>query len=45
MSQYLIVGGTQGIGRALVDMLVSQGHEVHVWARNAVAIPGALVYS
>lgn len=45
MSQYLIVGGTQGIGRALVDMLVSQGHEVHVWARNAVVIPGALVYS
>ncbi|THH37713.1 SDR family NAD(P)-dependent oxidoreductase [Neolewinella litorea] len=39
MSTYLIVGGSSGIGRALVDQLLQQGHTVHVWAREARDLP------
>lgn len=38
---YLIVGGTQGIGRAITEALVHEGHTVSVWARHFVEIPGA----
>ncbi len=42
MSNILVIGGTKGIGAALVARLVKQ-HQVFVWAREAVAIPGAQV--
>jgi NAD(P)-dependent dehydrogenase (short-subunit alcohol dehydrogenase family) len=33
MATYLIIGGSSGIGRALVDQLLTEGHNVAVWAR------------
>lgn len=43
MKQFLVVGGTSGIGLALVRALVAQGHGVHVWARTPTRIDGAQV--
>lgn len=43
LSNYLIVGGTRGIGRALAMQLLAQGHNVTVWARHAVDVAGASV--
>lgn len=43
MKQYLVVGGTKGIGAATVQLLVQQGHSVSVWARNFIEIAGAQV--
>ncbi len=43
MKQFLVVGGTSGIGLALVRALVAQGHGVHVWARTPTHIDGAQV--
>ncbi len=42
MAHYLIVGGTRGIGAALVQQLLAQDHQVSIWARNppAAAISG-----
>jgi 3-oxoacyl-[acyl-carrier protein] reductase len=34
---YLIVGGTSGIGRGVVGRLVDAGHEVTVWGRRPAA--------
>lgn len=31
---YLVIGGTKGIGAAIVKQLASEGHKVYVWARN-----------
>lgn len=45
MSNYLIVGGTKGIGLALTQKLVNEGHSVVVWARTATTIAGAEVYA
>lgn len=45
MSNYLIVGGTKGIGLALTQKLVSEGHTVIVWARTVSEIAGAEVYA
>lgn len=45
MSNYLIVGGTKGIGLALSQALVNEGHAVTVWARTANEIAGAEVYA
>lgn len=42
MSKLLIVGGTKGIGAALVAQLAEQ-HEIVVWARHGAEIPGAQV--
>ncbi|MEJ2005839.1 MAG: SDR family NAD(P)-dependent oxidoreductase, partial [Cyclobacteriaceae bacterium] len=30
----LVIGGTSGIGKAIVEKLVNEGHEVHAAARN-----------
>ncbi len=43
MKQFLVVGGTKGIGLATTQALVKQGHKVFVWARNTVDIEGAAV--
>lgn len=40
MANYLIAGGTKGIGRSLVEQLLKADHEVFVVARNSVDIPG-----
>lgn len=37
--QYLIVGGSSGIGRSLVDQLLAADHTVHVWARERRDLP------
>lgn len=42
MSKLLIVGGTKGIGAALVAHLAEQ-HEIVVWARHEAEVPGAQV--
>lgn len=44
MPTYLIVGGSSGIGRALVDQLTEAGHVVHVWARQARDLPSAVTF-
>ena len=42
---YLIVGGTSGIGRALVDQLLTTGHTVHVWARERRDLPATVGFT
>lgn len=42
---YLIIGGSSGIGRALVDQLLDQGHAVHVWAREARDLPASVAFT
>lgn len=41
MANYLVVGGTRGIGEELTARLTNAGHDVLVWARNPVEIPAA----
>jgi 3-oxoacyl-[acyl-carrier protein] reductase len=41
MKNILVVGGTYGIGRSLSETLINQGHQVHIWARQATPVPGA----
>lgn len=41
MANYLVVGGTRGIGASLVARLSGAGHGVVVWARQSVAVAGA----
>lgn len=43
MSNYLIVGGTRGIGHALTEQLLAHGHNVTLWARTAVDVAGAML--
>ncbi len=43
MRNVLIVGGTRGIGRALVDAYVAAGDSVWATSRSPAAIPGATV--
>ena len=45
MASYLIVGGSSGIGRALVHTLLEQEHSVAVWAREARDLPGDVVFT
>lgn len=45
MANYLIIGGSSGIGRALVDQLLSEGHSVSVWAREARDLPPAVAFT
>lgn len=44
MANYLIVGGSSGIGRALVDQLLSAGHSVMVWARESRDLPSSVTF-
>ena len=45
MSRYLIVGGSSGIGRALVDQLSAEGHEITVWARERRDLPAGVDFT
>ena len=45
MASYLIIGGSSGIGRALVDQLLSAGHDVAVWARESRDLPAAVAFT
>ncbi len=38
---YLIAGGTSGIGRAIAEALLAQGHQVWILSRTDASIPGA----
>jgi 3-oxoacyl-[acyl-carrier protein] reductase len=38
---YAVFGGTKGIGLAIAEQLISQGHSVWVLSRNEVVVPGA----
>lgn len=42
---YLIIGGSSGIGRALVDELLAKGHTVYVWARERRDLPAAVTFT
>ncbi|MEL7162099.1 MAG: SDR family oxidoreductase [Bacteroidota bacterium] len=44
MANYLIIGGSSGIGRALVDQLLNAGHSITVWAREARDLPGSVAF-
>ncbi|MBC6994189.1 SDR family oxidoreductase [Neolewinella lacunae] len=44
MANYLIVGGSSGIGRALVDQLLAAGHSITVWARERRDLPGTVTF-
>lgn len=45
MGNFLIVGGSSGIGRALVDELLKHGHSVSVWAREARDLPASVSFT
>ncbi|MBB4079602.1 NAD(P)-dependent dehydrogenase (short-subunit alcohol dehydrogenase family) [Lewinella aquimaris] len=46
MPTYLIIGGSSGIGRALVDQLLTrEDAEVHVWAREQRDLPGTVRFT
>jgi NAD(P)-dependent dehydrogenase (short-subunit alcohol dehydrogenase family) len=40
VANFLIAGGSKGIGRSLVEQLLKADHQVFVLARNVVDIPG-----
>lgn len=44
MANYLIVGGSSGIGRALVDHLLNDNHQVTVWARERRDLPTGVIF-
>ncbi|MEM7573607.1 MAG: SDR family oxidoreductase [Bacteroidota bacterium] len=39
MANYLIIGGSSGIGRALVDQLLAEDHQLWVWSREQRDLP------
>ncbi|NJC28431.1 SDR family NAD(P)-dependent oxidoreductase [Neolewinella antarctica] len=45
MANYLIIGGSSGIGRALVDQLLTDGHTVAVWAREQRDLPTTVTFT
>ncbi|OAV43949.1 SDR family NAD(P)-dependent oxidoreductase [Lewinella sp. 4G2] len=45
MANYLIIGGSSGIGRALVDQLLNEGHSVAVWAREQRDLPSNVAFT
>lgn len=42
MGNFLIVGGSSGIGRALTDELLAAGHEIWVWSREVRDLPATV---
>lgn len=38
---YAVFGGTKGIGMAIAEQLINEGHSVWVLSRNSVDVPGA----
>ncbi|WP_116125560.1 SDR family NAD(P)-dependent oxidoreductase [Lewinella sp. IMCC34183] len=45
MATYLIIGGSSGIGRALVTQLLTEDHQVHVWARSSRDLPASVTFT
>ncbi|MEM9929867.1 MAG: SDR family oxidoreductase [Bacteroidota bacterium] len=45
MANYLIIGGSSGIGRALVDLLLQDGHSISVWAREQRDLPTSVHFT
>ncbi|MEM9836895.1 MAG: SDR family oxidoreductase [Bacteroidota bacterium] len=45
MANFLVIGGSSGIGRALVDELLAQDHQVYVWARQSRDLPPNVHFS
>ena len=45
MANYLIIGGSSGIGRALVDQLLNDGHRVSVWSRERRDLPQSVSFT
>lgn len=45
MANYLIVGGSSGIGRSLVDQLLAEGHSISVWAREQRDLPASVSFT
>jgi 3-oxoacyl-[acyl-carrier protein] reductase len=41
MKQFLVVGGSKGIGLATAQLLIKQGNKVSVWARTPTSVEGA----
>lgn len=39
MANYLIIGGSSGIGRSLVDLLLADGNDLWVWSREKRDLP------
>ena len=44
MANYLIIGGSSGIGRALVGLLSNEGHRLTVWARERRDLPESVTF-
>ena len=40
--RYWLIGGSHGIGRQLVELLLTEGHEVVVWARTPGDLPASV---
>jgi NAD(P)-dependent dehydrogenase (short-subunit alcohol dehydrogenase family) len=45
LKTFLIIGGTSGIGRALVTQLTQAGHTVQVWARERRDLPDTVAFT
>ncbi len=45
MATFLIVGGSSGIGRALVENLLAGDHDIHVWSRQRRDLPAAVTFT
>ncbi len=45
MANYLIIGGSSGIGRALVDQLLAEGHQLTIWSREQRDLPSSINFS
>lgn len=45
MANYLIVGGSSGIGRSLVELLFDQGHNIWVWSRTKRDLPESINFT
>ncbi|MGH1339583.1 MAG: SDR family NAD(P)-dependent oxidoreductase [Aureispira sp.] len=44
MESYLVIGGSRGIGKATAQLLLEQGHEVHIIARSIPEWEGNYIF-